>query len=206
MIKLKNYQDQGFEPPSVDNEVVEELSNVINDGGYFDFIKRISNGGFFFDTSLHIYGVCKSPAYDSITYVNNIIGHEYGELAKNLVFFAQEALGNQFAFSDKGVVMFNIETAEVDLLSEDFASFVDALFNDLDYLTGRGFIAEWKRKNNLTFDQRLCAKKPFVVGGDYGIENFYAQFFPTYLSSNANIAKQIHDLPDGTEIKIDIVD
>ena len=46
------------------------------------------------------------------------------------------------------------------------------------------------------------SKKPFVIGGEYVIENFYALTFPRYLEYNGDIAKQIAHLADGQKVKI----
>lgn len=205
MHSLLQQADENFSQPPIEVEVMELMSKRILDAKFFDFI-RASNGGFFFDRSLQVYGICKGPSYHSISLVNSIISHEYGKLAEGFTFFGQDVLGNQFAFSDKGVVMFNLETADIEVLAKDFDNWIQVVFGDLDYLTGRNLLKEWSKNNRLGYDQRLCAKKPFLVGGEYNTENLYAQFFPTYLSSNANIAKQVHDLPDGAKIVIRITE
>lgn len=43
---------------------------------------------------------------------------------------------------------------------------------------------------------------PFILGGDYHVENLYAAIFPLYIQSSANIARQVYDLPDGTNYKL----
>ena len=206
MFNLNENRDRDFQVPAIDIDVIKEMSTGILDKEYLAFIKDVSNGGFFFEGSLHLYGFCKSPTYHNIKFVNSIISYEYGKFSEGLVFFGQEALGNQFAFTNKGIAIFNIETAGIEIIAKDFNSWLQILKNDLEYLTARNLLISWKRNEEIRYDQRLCAKKPFIIGGEYSVENLYPQFFPTYLSSNANIAKQIHDLPDGTEINIKITE
>ncbi len=196
--------DKNFQAPEIDLDVFQEFGKRITDGDYFSFLTGISNGGFFFGQSLQLYSVAKVPAFQSISYVNNIFQYEYKEIVENMTFFGQDIFGNQFGFAPQGVVFFNIETGVTDFLAKSFNEWVNVIMGDLEYLTGRAFLTQWKQNKELLFDQRLCAKKPFVVGGEYKLENLYAQYFPTYISSNASIARQIYNLPEGTEIKLTI--
>ncbi len=52
--------------------------------------------------------------------------------------------------------------------------------------------------------EKYCLKLPGVLGGKYNSENIgkITQF--EQISISGNLAKQILDLPDGTEIKIEI--
>jgi hypothetical protein len=202
---LLQNRDESFLQPSIAIKDLEIISTRVHDLKFFDFIK-VCNGGFFFNRALHLYGICKEPLYHSMSYVNEIIVHEYREFADDLTFFGQDIFGNQFAFSPKGVVMFNLETADTEMLAKDFNEWTNVLAGDLDYLTGRTLLKTWEKKGRLLYDQRLCAKKPFVIGGEYRVENLYSSLFPTYLSSNANIARQIHDLPEGSEIVLKITE
>ncbi|UII35052.1 hypothetical protein LVD17_14680 [Fulvivirga ulvae] len=133
------------------------------------------------------------------------MNHEFGSMVKNMFFFGEEVFGNQYAFTNDSVILFNIETGEKGKLAGDFAQWLNVLQADLEYLTGRGFIQDWNNiGESIEYGQRLHPKLPFVAGGECNVHNFYKQYFPTYLSSNANIAKQVYNLPEGTPIKIKI--
>jgi hypothetical protein len=202
---LETNIDEAFASDEVDLGIFESYGRMISDNAYFDFMSKL-NGGFFYERSLHMYSFSKGPAFHNMEYINSIFQHEYGKLAQGHVFFAQDTLGNQFSFTDKGIAMFNCETAEIELLARSFDEWKKVLYNDLDYLTGRQLLRKWITTNSFDFDQRLCAKKPFVLGGEYNVLNLYAQYFPTYIASNANVAKQIHDLPDGAQVSITVVE
>jgi len=198
---LKQNIDNAFDSSEIDLGLFQNFRKRISDKGYFAFLTEVSNGGFFFEESLHLYGLSKAPNFHNISFVNEFISHEYGKLSEGKTFFGQDVFGNQFAFSNEGVVMFNIETANVEFLATNFEDWLRVLSEDTDYLTGRHLLKKWNAKNKpLEFGQRLCAKKPFIIGGEYDLENLYAQYFPTYLSSNANIARQVHNAPDGTQV------
>jgi hypothetical protein len=79
------------------------------------------------------------------------------------------------------------------------------LQEDGDYLTGESLLARWESKNGyLNTGDRLCPKKPFVVGGEYDIENLSPLGIEKNLSYNSELAKQIHNLSDGTPIRFQI--
>ncbi len=195
-----------FVAPKIDAVDIDHYGIEIKDNDYFLFLKEVSNGGFFFDRSLHLYGFCTSPNFHSIAFINQFIHHEFGVLTKGNIFFGQDIFGNQFSFTQQGITLFNIETSESDFLAANFSEWLKVLEKDLDYLTGYTFLKKWEIENKvLEYNQRLCAKKPFVIGGVYESANLYAQYFPTYISSNANIARQVKEIPDGSEIRLKIV-
>lgn len=193
-----------FIPPKVDFIYLSKIRTEINDEDYYVFISEKTNGGFFFDNSLHLYGSCTKPEYHSIESINNFIHNEFKELTNGLLFFGQDIFGNQFGFDKSGIVLFNIETGEKEFIAKNFMKWIEAIYCDVDFFTGQKIIKQWKAKKQEIFmyDQRLCPKKPFVIGGEYEIINLYSQRFPLYISSNANIANQIHNLADGTDVKI----
>ena len=51
---------------------------------------------------------------------------------------------------------------------------------------------------------RLVLKRPFVVGGAYEIDNLCTMQETTAMQFRAAIANQIRDLPDGSEIVLDL--
>lgn len=190
-----------FVSPSINTMDVESVKRVISDQEYFRYISQESNGGFYFKRSLHLYGFCSEPAFHSILKVNEFFKKEYGAIAHGKFVFGQDIFANQFAFTANGIFSINSETGESDFLARDFADWLELLSEDIDYLTGINLLQTWESiQSKLQYDQRLCAKKPFVIGGEFSVDNLYAQSYPTYLASNANIALQIYGKPDGTKI------
>ena len=187
----------------IDFSNLAEFHAKIEDEGYFTFILEISNGGFFFDKALHIYGLCKEPCYQSILDINDHIQNEYRELVKGTVFFGQDIFGNQFGYDKNEIVFFNIETAEKKVIAKNFEDWIAIILRESNYYTGHPLAKLW---GNINFNERLCPKKPFIIGGEYKIENLYIEKYPMYLSTNANIARQIFYLPDGTDIIIKTIE
>lgn len=194
--------DTSFKSGGVDGNLFALLREKCTDSGYFEFLVE-ENGGFFFNRSLHLYGLTSRYSYHNLFEVNKSLEKYFGSSFSGLLAFGQDVLGNQFCFSSKGVLFFNIETTEVEILASDFDKWLKVLGSDLDYLTGETFSKRWGSKEGLLeYGYRLCPKMPFVIGGQYEVENFYSQPFPNYLDINANIANQIKNLPEGAQVKL----
>ncbi|HZX59363.1 MAG TPA: SMI1/KNR4 family protein [Mucilaginibacter sp.] len=191
------------------NEVMTEsdfilLKQLVSDTGYLEFIEN-NNGGFFYKNSIHIYSITLTPYFNSFFRVNEVIKKEYINILDNEIFFGQELFGNQFGFSSNGIIFFNIETGERTIIGKTFSDWIDVIDSDIEYYSGINVMEAWVQLNGkLNNEQRLCPKIPFIVGGNYEIENLYSQPFPDYITSNANIANQIYGLPDGTPIRLKI--
>jgi len=186
---------------------VMRLRKTIQDETYINFISNIANGGFFFNQALQIYSLSMEEDYNDIFSVNTQILHTYQMMLDNEFFFAEDIFGNQFGFSTKGIVFFNIETGEKEYLGKCFDDWIEKLKNDFDYYSGASIIVEWtQRYSAINYNERLCPKIPFVVGGQYETKNLFKSTYPNYLLNNFNIANQVYNLPEGTPIKLRTVD
>ncbi|MCW3467941.1 SMI1/KNR4 family protein [Chitinophaga nivalis] len=188
----------------LDTILRNDFKLIINDEFYFSFIEDINNCGFFFNQSLQFYSFSEERDFRNISVVNENFSKEYGELFKGLVAFGQDVFGNQFAFHTEkgGVVSFDIETAVQTIVAESFEEWLIKLNDDLNYIAGISYVDEWKEHNDLSWNQRIIGKMPFVLGGAYGLENFNASTFPNYIACNAHLAKQVYNLKDGEKIKL----
>lgn len=210
MIKqLKYFLDNRLEVEPIselDNNVIITCRRKIKDDDYFKFISSVGNGGFFFDHSLHFYRLNNEEGFKSILSVNEELVREFGFLFDGLYSFAQDIFANQFAFNiDNGEVsFFNIETGQREVLAKGFKSWLDFMMSDIEYYTGMTYEREWKERHQIADNQRLQPKIPFVIGGNYKIDNFYVNDYPAYLSYNADIAKQIFTIKDGEKVKLNI--
>jgi hypothetical protein len=126
----------------------------------------------------------------------------YGELATGLFFFAEDAFGNQFALDHDGrVVAFDAETAGLETLAETVSDWVRMLLDDWRSLTGYAVARDWQEANRpLKPGERLVPRKPFVIGGEYSLENLVAAVDHEAMTYRGQIATQIAHLPEGTEI------
>lgn len=206
-IKLFNGGKDHFNSIAIDQTIEDELQKVIRDKEYFQFIREISNGGFFFSECIHMYRLCSGMNFNDIKYVNNEISKSYGELTDGLFSFGQEIFGNQFAFEIESgsIIYFIIETGERQKIADNFSRWLDELFSNFEFLTGVPYKKQWEKENSINLGQRLQPKIPFVIGGDYIVSNFYAVNFPKYIHYNADIAKQVVNLKDGEKVRLNIM-
>lgn len=65
---------------------------------------------------------------------------------------------------------------------------------------------QWQEQNGqLPVKKRLLPKIPFVVGGEFVLDNLHLVDAVEGMKFRADIASQIKDLPDGAQIKFDII-
>ncbi len=188
-------------------EAFAEIRNIISDDSYFNFIENV-NGGFFYDYSLQLYSYGSPFEFHDILKVNETIKKEYkSNIIGDAIFFGQDIFGNQFGYSGGAIIFFNAETGDREKIADNFDDWIEKLYSDLDYLTGRNIVKSWLNFNSsFNVGERLCPKKPFIIGGAYKVENLFPLAYPGYIAAYANIANQIFDLPNGTQIKLKIAE
>jgi hypothetical protein len=195
-----------FQSGETDFLELSKFKDLIKDKDYFDLIIDSKNGGFFYGQSLQVYGYSPLHAYHDMERVNSLLQKEYGNITAGLIAFAQDLFGNQFCFDtvNGNIIFFDAETGKRDVLETSFSKWADVLDDKLQYFTGMKVFEEWILNNHLEFNQRLCPKIPFVMGGEFKVANLYASTFPDSIKAYANIARQVYNLPDGTPVKLNI--
>lgn len=168
------------------------------------------NGGYFWNGALLV-----RPLDDRIESVSSVAAwngpalwiHEYGEAALGATFFAEDALGVQYALRDGKLAQFDPETAAF----EELADSVDGLFarigDDAAYYTGAPLLAAWEAKNGpLESGFRLVPRQLFCLGGEFSEGNLIAKRDVEGMRARAQLFQRIKALPDGTTIRISITD
>jgi len=83
----------------------------------------------------------------------------------------------------------------------------DALLRSYRVLTGYALAHEWQRINGkIPSGVCLVPKRPFVLGGEFSLQNLHLIDATTAMWWRANIAVQIKDVPDGGQIRLKVVD
>lgn len=190
-----NIKPKGF----LYNEKYVETKDEI----YLEFLKRY-NGGYFYNNALILFGFSKEENQLNISHMNTLFKNYYQNLIDGLYFFGQDIFGNAFGFRNEKIVFFNIESGQKEILAENFEKWLDILYNDLDYYTGKSLACELndKTREELTKEKRLCPKYPFILGGEYSLDNLALMGYIDNINYNSNIAKQVYNLPEGSKIKI----
>lgn len=132
---------------------------------------------------------------------------DYRGLADGCLFFAEDVFGGQFCIKDNKVYTFDPETGVLDYLADDIEGWAKVIVSDYEVLTGHPLAHQWQKQNGqLPARKRLLPKIPFVAGGEFALANLYLADAVDGMKFRADIANQIRDLPDGTQIKFNVVD
>ena len=182
----------GFVPEG-QTRILRELSEMLIE----------KNGFYAFESALFV------RSYDGIQAWNErgLWRESYSGLADGIVFFAEDIFGGQFGIRGEQVVSFDPETADVEVLSSSLEDWAKEILNEYPVLTGYPLAEEWQEEHGrLSPGMRLVPKLPFVAGGDFSVRNLYELNDVAGMRLRGDIARQIHDAPEGAELKIKIVD
>ncbi len=167
------------------------------------------NGFYAFESALHVFSSgCRNATQDIETWNEYDLWKKgYGELLSNYLFFAEDAFGVQFGIYSSRVIRFDPESGESEEIANDIEEWAEIILADYDYQTGYSLAHQWQAKNGaLQEGKRLLPKVPFILGGAYEVENLYAEDTLEGMYLRADIWRQIHDLPDGAQIELKVIE
>ncbi|MFJ3661912.1 hypothetical protein ACIPPM_15770 [Streptomyces sp. NPDC090119] len=130
----------------------------------------------------------------------------YGELVDGFTFFAEDVFGFQFAAGEKGFYSFDPETAELQFMATTVNEWADQILQDHEELTGSGLAHAWQSSNGpLRSGYRLAAAIPFCLGGEFALDALKPKRELELARFRADIYAQIRDLPDGAQVRINLI-
>ncbi|WP_233237909.1 hypothetical protein [Bordetella sp. LUAb4] len=130
----------------------------------------------------------------------------YKGLADDCLFFAEDVFGGQFCIKDNRVFIFDPEAGALESLVDDIEGWAKTLLSDYEMLSGYPLAHQWQKNNGqIPAGKRLLPKVPFTLGGAFDLGNLYLADAVEGMRFRADIAVQIKDLPDGSQIKLNIV-
>jgi hypothetical protein len=187
----------GIEAESVDADVEQELMAMLAE----------VNGFYAFEAALHVFPVKSGEHMDLVRWnSSNLWRDAYGPLAEDLIFFAEDAFGGQFALSENGVVSFDPETGDAEFIAATLEGWAGQLLADYEMLTGFPLAHEWQELfGALPLGARLLPKTPFVLGGEFAVNNLFAAGAVEGMRMRGDIALQLRDHPDGTTVVYRVV-
>lgn len=175
----------------------EQLLNVL----------RQRNGFYAFEGALHVFPSGSSQSEMGISDWNHadLWRSSYNGLADNVVFFAEDIFGGQFCIKDGSIYIFDPETGSLEYLAADVESWAEKVMHDYEVLTGYPLAHQWQKRNGpVRAGMRLLPKVPFVMGGDFSLDNLYVADAVEGMRLRADIADKIKNLPDGTQVKFSL--
>lgn len=165
------------------------------------------NGFYAFENSLHVFpsGGQDPHTLEGWNAQTLWISH-YRGLTDGCIFFAEDVFGGQFAVKCDAVHSFDPETGETEWVAADVEGWARAILEDYEVLTGHPLARAWQeRYGALVPGQRLLPKTPFVAGGAFELANLYAADAVQGMRLRGDLAHQISEVPDGSQIRIDVV-
>jgi hypothetical protein len=206
--KLLKHCDQIFER---DSDILL-VSRKISYFSGVDFLYRevLDIGGIHaYSRALRVFGLTNCSEAKNIIWWNEpeTWKAEYKGFFDNIWAFAEDIFGNQFVFYKNGIGWLEVETGAIRPICKTFSEWIGILLKDVNYYTGSSLAESWQKSHHtepLNGMYHLCPIKPFVCGGKYDINNVFRCDAKENLSLKAEIAQQIHKLPEGTEIRINL--
>ena len=168
---------------------------------------RHRNGFVAFESALFVRGAGSGP-YDLAAW-NAPRGWRagYSGMADGIFFFAEDIFGGQFGLRGNEVVAFEPETGEFRVVSSSLEGWAQWILADFELTTGYPLGRAWQRRfGALLLGKRLIPRIPFVLGGDFTIENLYSVDSTVGMQVRAELAVQIRDLPDGAQVRYRVID
>lgn len=176
-------------------------------GEELHYMLSIMNGGYGFEGALHFFSADEACGDLFIERWNSddLWRNNYKELDPLGYFFAEDVFGNQFFIKDENIFTFDPETGEVEKIAGSLNDWASEIMGDYDFYTGHSLAHDWQKAHGpIPLGSRLLPKIPFVVGGEFEVENLYALNSVEAMKYRASIALQIKDMPDGSKINIKI--
>ena len=209
--RLLGVSDISYVPPPFAAEVAEA---VLGPSGmertpHRRLLERM-NGGYFYGRALHIFGACARPDWHSLAAWNGLSlwRDAYGKMAEGLVFFAEDAFGDQYAYTGHGgeVVAFEAELGRVATAAPHFRAWLEAILDAPEAVLpvdvvqreaqdGRRFAPGFQ----LFAYPPLCTREAHEEGVTIGhVDAIEAMRF------RGSLAQQLSQMPQGSRVKIEI--
>lgn len=165
------------------------------------------NGFYALESALHVFPTHSSKDEIGICEwnENTLWCSAYKGFTDGCLFFAEDIFGGQFCIKDSKIYIFDPETGLLEYLADDIESWAKLVINDYEVLTGYSLAHKWQKQYGLLpAGKRLLPKVPFVMGGEFVLDNLYLVDAVEGMKFRANIACQIKDLPDGAQVRFNI--
>jgi hypothetical protein len=166
------------------------------------------NGFYAFEAALHIFPISENiVAPQGLAEWNEKVCWKSaygGLLPDSLLCFAEDIFGGQFCILDGEIIRLDPETAGIKSIASTLDAWSGYILDNYEVETGYPLAHSWQLANgSLEPGKRLLPKKPFVIGGPFTTANLFPMNAASGMRLRGEIAQQIANLPDGTEIEIE---
>ena len=186
--KLLKISSIGYQESYTGKNFNEELNNIL----------KKKNGFYTFESALHFF------SNNEIENITSLIKNRYQyDSIENCLFFAEDIFGNLFCYDNVLNIIFllDLESGQKEELGSSFEEWAKKILEDYDYLTGYSIAHEWQVKNgSLNKNIRLFPEIPFILGGEYNINNLKEIEQMNGIKKKFELYKQIKDMHDGEKV------
>lgn len=165
------------------------------------------NGFYAFESALWIYQYDSNETY-TLEKINNIeFLNIYKEKVGNFISIGSDALGNQFIVNNSGYFLLDLETGELEFIAENLENWAHVILTDYNYLTAFQSLHDWQLQNKaIKLNKRLGAKTPFILGGEFNVNNLYEVDVIELIEFKSKLFTEIGSLPPGSKMQFKIID
>jgi len=172
-----------------------------------DELLRERNGFFAFGPALHVFPSASTELSWGLAEWNmpGLWKYEYQQFVDPGLCFAEDIFGNQFSIIDGSVHYFEVETGSLRCMAPSLPAWAELIVSDHEFWTGSPVAQRWAEHDcPVSLHKRLHPATPFVCGGSYAVENLRPIDAAELMAKWGSFARQIHGLPDGARIKINL--
>ncbi len=166
----------------------------------------IGDGFFCYNRSLLVRPICREREPEGAVQWNE---HDfwtvYFESSERFFVFAEDSFGDPFCIVENNVVKVNMETGERIIIANSVEEWASLILYDHNLYLNTAIMAKWVRSFGCVAPGfRLAPKIPFVLGGEYCLENIVLLAENELAVFRSQLASQIKNLPDGANIELSI--
>lgn len=177
--------------------------DVLGSSDLFSSLLAKRNGFYSFFSALYVYPSDSAVSEGSLEWWNSDAGWKegYDDELNDFTAFACDIFGGQFLLRGSSVFYFDPETSANEFMSNGIEDWARAVLEDSEYVTGYPLAKEWQERNGpLSQGCRLVPKTPFVLGGDFSVENLREMKMSESMKVRSRLANKIKNIPDGEKI------
>lgn len=172
-------------------------------------ILKAQNGVVSHSGGFHLRGVCAAPGWHSLRAAMEgpmALHRRFPEVQAADIPFAEEACGDQFLLREGVVHRLAGETGDVGSLEMPLVPFLERVRDDgVATLNLEPLLAFLEAGQHLAPGQLLSVYPPFILTASENGVTLKAVSAAERLAFLADLAAQLHDLPDGAEITFKVV-
>jgi hypothetical protein len=189
--------------PVFGESLMRDIAPRLTDELHSIFIKK--NGFLAFESALLLFPTATVESIRSLAEWNSPAGWRrfYKAIPPEAIFFAEDVFACQFGIGKETVLKLNPESGNIDEHSACLEEWAGKILADYDAETGWSLAREWQQTNGpLPLGHRLLGKRPFVLGGDYSLDNLVAVDGWVAMEKLGYLFNQIKNVPDGNRVTV----